>query len=100
MDMEPPAPPGPEPDGAPPTGADLRPASLWIGSAWHRRTKQRAAVLALLSDTGVFRTAREIYTALNDSGAGAGLSTVYRVLQALVDEGEIDVIRQGSADVL
>ena len=55
-----------------------------------RHTRQRAEVLALLMETGEFRSAQQLHTALRDRGATVGLTTVYRTLQLLVDAGEID----------
>jgi Fur family transcriptional regulator, ferric uptake regulator len=58
-----------------------------------RPTRQRAAVLALLDALEGFRSAQELHAMLRDRGDGVGLATVYRALQALVDEGQVDVLR-------
>jgi len=39
-----------------------------------------------------FRSAQDVYSALRQQGDSVGLSTVYRHLQGLADEGEVDVI--------
>jgi Fur family ferric uptake transcriptional regulator len=61
--------------------------------ATRRPTRQRAAVLALLDALEGFRSAQELHAMLRDRGDGVGLATVYRALQALVDEGQVDVLR-------
>jgi Fur family ferric uptake transcriptional regulator len=54
-----------------------------------RNTAQRAAVLAVMGDSARFRTAQDIYADLRAQGARVGLTTVYRHLQKLSDEGAI-----------
>ena len=58
-----------------------------------RMTRQRAAVLALLGSTPEFRSAQQLHDELLARGEKIGLATVYRNLQALVDAGEVDVMR-------
>jgi Fur family ferric uptake transcriptional regulator len=41
---------------------------------------------------GGFRSAQDVYAVLRTAGGTVGLSTVYRHLQSLVDEGVVDVI--------
>ena len=65
-----------------------------------RATRQRAEVLALLSDTDEFRSAQQLHAQLRASGSGVGLTTVYRTLQALADAGEVDVLRTGSGEAV
>ena len=57
-----------------------------------RATKQGAAVRDALRDTGGFRSAQDVYARLRSEGGSVGLSTVYRHLQSLVDDGVVDVI--------
>ncbi|MDR3201953.1 MAG: transcriptional repressor [Bifidobacteriaceae bacterium] len=66
-------------------------------AAGTRMTKQRAAIVGLLELTPRFSTAQQIHLALRDSGIG--LATVYRALQALAEEGALDVLRTGSGEV-
>nr|BAH90096.1 metal uptake regulation protein [uncultured bacterium] len=61
-----------------------------------RRTKQRAAISALLAEVDDFRTAQQIHDLLRASGESVGLATVYRTLQAMAAAHEVDVIRQDS----
>jgi Fur family ferric uptake transcriptional regulator len=57
-----------------------------------RATKQGAAVRDALQSAGGFRSAQDVYAVLRADGGSVGLSTVYRHLQALVDDGVVDVI--------
>ncbi|MGY1713510.1 Fur family transcriptional regulator [Geodermatophilus nigrescens] len=58
-----------------------------------RQTRQRTAVLALLEQQDGFRSAQDLHALLRDRGDAVGLATVYRALQALVDDGLLDVLR-------
>jgi Fur family ferric uptake transcriptional regulator len=49
-------------------------------------------VRAALQAAGGFRSAQDVYAVLRADGASVGLSTVYRHLQTLVDDGVVDVI--------
>ena len=57
-----------------------------------RATRQGEAVREALRAAGGFRSAQDVYAALRAGGGSVGLSTVYRHLQGLVDEGVVDVI--------
>ncbi|MFN2625509.1 MAG: Fur family transcriptional regulator [Mycobacteriales bacterium] len=59
----------------------------------YRPTRQRAAVTAALGSGHAFRSAQEIHDALRQGGDRVGLTTVYRTLQAMVDAGDVDVLR-------
>jgi Fur family ferric uptake transcriptional regulator len=58
-----------------------------------RPTRQRRAVAAALQSSEEFRSAQEIHDHLRRNGDNVGLSTVYRTLQALADNGDVDVLR-------
>lgn len=58
----------------------------------YRATSQGAAVREALIDQEGFRSAQEVYAVLRSSGHKVGLSTVYRHLQALTEQGIADVI--------
>ena len=45
-----------------------------------------------LREAGGFRSAQDVYARLRSDGGTVGLSTVYRHLQSLVDDGVVDVI--------
>ena len=54
-----------------------------------RNTQQRSSVLGVLGESSRFRTAQDIYAELRAQGARVGLTTVYRHLQKLADDGVI-----------
>ena len=58
-----------------------------------RNTRQRAAVNAVFDELEGFHSAQEVYSRMRAAGGSIGLSTVYRAVQALVDDGELDSIR-------
>lgn len=57
-----------------------------------RTTRQRTAVVAALSQTDEFRSAQQLHDALVERGDAVGLTTVYRTLQTLAADGDVDVI--------
>jgi Fur family ferric uptake transcriptional regulator len=57
-----------------------------------RATKQGSAVRETLREAGGFRSAQDVYARLRGDGGSVGLSTVYRHLQSLVEDGVVDVI--------
>jgi len=63
-----------------------------------RPSRQRSAVLELLDDLDGFRTAQDLHAMLRTRGAPVGLATVYRALQALVDDGQVDVLRSADGE--
>jgi Fur family ferric uptake transcriptional regulator len=58
-----------------------------------RSTRQRAAVSALLAEVEGFHSAQELHAMLRERGDRVGLTTVYRTLQGMADNGEVDVMR-------
>ncbi|TAM81153.1 MAG: transcriptional repressor, partial [Jatrophihabitans sp.] len=60
--------------------------------ARQRATRQGSAIHDALREAGGFRSAQDVYATLRAHGAPVGLSTVYRHLQSLADEGSVDVI--------
>lgn len=63
------------------------------------RLPKRDVVLGVLRGRGGFLSAQDIHTQLRSSGQKIGLATVYRVLQALQDSGDIDALRNESGEV-
>jgi Fur family transcriptional regulator, ferric uptake regulator len=57
-----------------------------------RPTRQRAAIAAALDEHGEFRSAQDIHGTLRQRGASVGLSTVYRTLQQLATNGDVDAL--------
>lgn len=52
-----------------------------------------SAVIAALEDVDSFVSTRQLYARLRRSGELIGLTTVYRTLQQLAEDGAVDVIR-------
>jgi Fur family ferric uptake transcriptional regulator len=63
-----------------------------------RETRQRTAVVATLADSDEFLSAQELHARLVERGESVGIATVYRALQALAEDGEVDVIRAGDGE--
>jgi Fur family ferric uptake transcriptional regulator len=57
-----------------------------------RSTRQGSAVRDALGAAPGFCSAQDVYATLRAAGSSVGLSTVYRHLQGLVDDGLVDVI--------
>ena len=58
-----------------------------------RMTRQRQAVLDELRRIDDFRSAQQVFEDLREDGHRVGLATVYRNLQGLASEGDVDVLR-------
>ena len=58
-----------------------------------RPTRQRTAIEADVDRYDEFRSAQEIHASLVAGGDKIGLATVYRTLQAMVDEDALDALR-------
>jgi Fur family ferric uptake transcriptional regulator len=65
-----------------------------------RTTRQRTAVSEALSRADGFRSAQDLHEQLRRNGDAVGLATVYRHLQALVDAGQVDVLRPGDGEAV
>lgn len=65
-----------------------------------RQTRQRAAIVEALRDMGDFRSAQELHDDLRHAGQSVGLTTVYRSLQALSDDGLVDVIVRSDGEAV
>jgi Fur family ferric uptake transcriptional regulator len=63
-----------------------------------RATRQGEAVRDALRAVGGFRSAQDVYAMLRAQGATVGLSTVYRHLQSLVEDGVVDVIHTADGE--
>jgi Fur family ferric uptake transcriptional regulator len=74
-------------------GADGTRGDVMTSNGMRRReTRQGGIVRSALSEAEGFRSAQDVYAALRQRGESVGLSTVYRHLQGLADNGEVDVI--------
>jgi Fur family transcriptional regulator, ferric uptake regulator len=56
-------------------------------------TMQRRAILDAMASSPRFRTAQEVYSELRASGSRVGLTTVYRHLQQLAENGDIHALQ-------
>lgn len=65
-----------------------------------RATRQRSAIRSILQEQSPFRTAQELHAALRERGSRVGLTTVYRTLQALEANGEVDVLRNDEGETM
>ena len=65
-----------------------------------RSTRQRAAVRAVFAEFDGFHSAQEVHARLRSAGDTVGLSTVYRAVQSLADDGELDALRTDSGETL
>nr|WP_242133899.1 transcriptional repressor [Sediminivirga luteola] len=65
-----------------------------------RTTRQGEAVLAALSANDAFRSAQELHAELHRKGDRVGLATVYRHLQVLVDQGQVDAVRTDDGETV
>ena len=69
-------------------------------SMTRKPTRQQAAVADLLERSEDFTSAQTVHARLRDAGAGVGLATVYRTLQAMVDAGTVDVLRTDDGEAV
>jgi Fur family transcriptional regulator, ferric uptake regulator len=46
-----------------------------------------------------FRTAQQLFAQMRGSGSRIGLATIYRTVQSMADEGEVDVLRTDAGEV-
>lgn len=63
-----------------------------MNSPNRRTTRQRTAVASALTEVDDFRSAQQIHDLLRACGEAVGLTTVYRTLQAMSADGDVDVI--------
>jgi Fur family ferric uptake transcriptional regulator len=71
-----------------------------VGETRKRSTQQREAVARALEGAGGFRSAQDLFDALRNDGAKISLTTVYRTLQYLADEGSVDVLRSKDGEAI
>ncbi|WP_432506177.1 Fur family transcriptional regulator [Kineococcus arenarius] len=65
-----------------------------------RSTKQRSAVSAALDEADAFVSAQDLHARLRARGDSVGLATVYRALQALAEDGDVDVLRTDDGEAV
>jgi Fur family ferric uptake transcriptional regulator len=65
-----------------------------------RGTRQAEALYAVLDGLPGFFSAQQIHAELRNRGENVGLTTVYRHLQVLSEDGRVDAIRDSSGETL
>ena len=65
-----------------------------------RGTRQAEALAVVLERLPGFSSAQQIHAELRDQGEQVGLTTVYRHLQVLSEDGQVDAIRDASGETL
>ena len=65
-----------------------------------RPTRQRAAVEALLVEIDDFMSAQNLHARLRAEGQTVGLATVYRTLQAMATDGDVDMLRTADGEAV
>jgi Fur family ferric uptake transcriptional regulator len=65
-----------------------------------RRTRQGDAVLNVVLGSDNFRSAQDIHADLRASGETVGLTTVYRHLALLTEEGRLDALQTAEGEVV
>jgi Fur family transcriptional regulator, ferric uptake regulator len=65
-----------------------------------RGTRQAEALYGALADMPAFSSAQDIHAELRRRGERIGLTTVYRQLQVLAEDGMVDAIRDQSGETL
>ena len=65
-----------------------------------RGTRQAAALAVALDSMPGFCSAQQIHAELRSQGEQVGLTTVYRHLQVLTEDGTVDTIRDASGETL
>lgn len=76
------------------------PAKPLPGGTRMRGTRQAEALSAALDNLSGFCSAQEIHAQLRRNGERIGLTTVYRHLQVLSEDGQVDTIRDASGETL
>ena len=65
-----------------------------------RGTRQAEAIVSALAGMPGFSSAQDIHAELRSRGENVGLTTVYRHLQVLTEQGSLDTIRDASGETL
>ena len=71
-----------------------------LGPTRQRASRQFGAVNAVLDEVDDFRSAQELHALLRERQESVGLTTVYRALQTLSEQGAVDVLRRADGEAL
>lgn len=76
----------------------VSPSELHPPPTRQRNTRQAAAVELVMRDSDGFRTAQELFAELRSKGDRIGLTTVYRHLNQLAEQGRADVVHRADGE--
>ncbi len=65
-----------------------------------RQTRQGQAVLTVVLGSDNFRSAQDIHAELRSAGETVGLTTVYRHLALLTEEGQLDALQTADGELV
>jgi Fur family ferric uptake transcriptional regulator len=65
-----------------------------------RITRQGQAVLSVVDSSESFRSAQDIHAQLRAAGEAVGLTTVYRHLALLTDDGQLDALQTADGELV
>jgi Fur family ferric uptake transcriptional regulator len=71
-----------------------------VTTVQRRSTRQRSAVSSVLDEADSFLSAQDLHARLRERGERVGLATVYRALQALAEDGDVDVLRTDDGEAV
>jgi Fur family transcriptional regulator, ferric uptake regulator len=60
---------------------------------------RREDVRRTLGRGQAFRTAQQLFAQMRGSGSRIGLATIYRTMQSMADDGELDILRTDGGEV-
>ena len=69
-------------------------------ASFTRSTKQRGLLLEHIHAQEQFFSAQELHSLMRSAGESVGLSTVYRTLTALADQGVVDMVQNQAGEAL
>ena len=78
----------------------MSPTSSGAPKLGARNTRQRTAVINVLSEIDTFASAKEIHRELENRDLQVGLTTVYRTLQSLAEIEAVDVLHMATGETL
>lgn len=78
----------------------MSPTSSGVPKLGARNTRQRTAVINVLSEIDTFASAKEIHRELENRELQVGLTTVYRTLQSLAEIEAVDVLHMATGETL
>lgn len=78
----------------------MSPTSSGVPKLGARNTRQRTAVINVLSEIDTFASAKEIHRELENRDLQVGLTTVYRTLQSLAEIEAVDVLHMATGETL